>query len=125
GNHQVVITFPVAVTVTDFSVTPGPGGTASIVLAPGHQPPTEVVATLSNVSNAQTLTINLLGVSDGINSGDVSVPMGVLLGDANANGTVTSSDVSLVMAQVGASVTSSIFSVDVIAIGSYTSSVVS
>jgi hypothetical protein len=96
GTHQVVITFPVAVTVTDASVTPGPGGTASIVLAPGHLPPTEVVATLSNVSNAQTLTINLLGVSDGTASGDVHIPMGVLLGDADASKRTDAGDVTAV-----------------------------
>jgi hypothetical protein len=96
GTHQVVITFPVAVTVTDASVTPGSGGTGSIVLAPGHQPPTEVVATLNNVSNAQTLTINLLGVSDGTATSDVHIPMGVLLGDVDASKRTDAGDVTSV-----------------------------
>ena len=96
GSHQVVITFAVPITVTDGSVTPGPAGTASIVLAPGHQPPNEVVATLSDVSNAQTLTINLLGVSDGISTSDVHVPMSVLLGDVNSTGRTDSGDVTAV-----------------------------
>jgi hypothetical protein len=128
GNvHQVVITFPGPVTVTDATVTPGPGGTGAIVLAPGHQPPSEVVATLSNVRNAQTLTINLLGVSDGSNTFDVHVPMSVLLGDVNANGVLTNADVSLVKAQVaaGGSVTSSNFRNDVNANGVITNADVS
>jgi hypothetical protein len=128
GNvHQVVITFPGPVTVTDATLTPGPGGTGSIVLAPGHQPPSEVVATLSNVSNAQTLTINLLGVSDGSNTFDVHVPMSVLLADVNANGVLTNADVSLVKAQVaaGGNVDSSNFRNDVNANGVITNADVS
>ncbi len=46
------------------------------------------------------IPITLLGVNDGINVGDVSVPMGVLLGDVTANGKVTNTDVSQVQANV-------------------------
>src|SRR5439155_24997602 len=91
------------------------GGTASIILAPGHQPPTEVVATLSNVSNGQTLTINLLGVSDGTVTGNVHIPMAVLLGDVSGNGAVSNTDVGNIKAQVNPTkpVDQSIFKDDV------------
>jgi hypothetical protein len=94
GDHQVVITFATSVTVTDATVTPGSGGTASIILAPGHQPPNEVVATLDNVSNAQTLTINLLGVNDETTIGEVHIPVAVLLGDVNTSKRTDSGDVT-------------------------------
>ena len=116
GDHQVVITFANAVTVTDATVTPGPGGTASVSLAPGV-PFNQVIVNLSNVSNAQTLTINLLGVSDGSNTGDVHVPMAALLGDTSANGLVNSTDVSQTQAQSGQAVTGSNFRTDVNANG--------
>ena len=48
--------------------------------------------------------------------------MGVLVGDVNANGAVTSSDVSVVKSQVGATVTASNFREDVNANGAITSS---
>jgi hypothetical protein len=95
GNHKVIVTFAAPVTVTSATVTPGAGGTASISGAPtigGSQ----VTVSLTNVSNAQTLSINLIGVSDGTNSGNVSVPMSVLFGDVNATGLVDGNDVSQV-----------------------------
>jgi hypothetical protein len=53
------------------------------------------------MANAQTIVITLFGVNDGSNTGDVSIPMGVLLGDRIANGSVNSSDVSQTNAQSG------------------------
>jgi hypothetical protein len=55
-----------------------------------------VTINLTGVSNAQTLNINLTGVSDGMHSGDVSIPMGVLLGDVDGSGRVDSTDTFLV-----------------------------
>ena len=95
GNHRVIVTFANAVTVTDATVTPGQGGTASLQLVPGANH-AEVLIDLTNVSNAQTLTINLLGVSDGTITGDIHVPMAVLLGDVNAGGRTDSGDVTAV-----------------------------
>ena len=82
---------------------------------------------LTGVTNAQKVTVTLTGVSDsaGNSVASLSVTMGVLLGDTNANKAVTSSDVSLVKAQVGASVTSVNFREDVNANGGITSSDVS
>jgi hypothetical protein len=51
--------------------------------------------------NAQTLNINLVGVSGGGNSGNVSVPMAVLLGDTNADRFCDAIDVSQTKSQSG------------------------
>jgi hypothetical protein len=125
GNHQVVITFATSVTVTDATVTPGSGGTAFIILAPGHEPPNEVVATLDNVSNAQTLTINLLGVNDATTIGDVHIPMSVLIGDTNGDGSVNSADISQTKSQSGQGVTSLNFREDVTVDGALNSADIS
>jgi len=95
GNHKVIVTFAAPVTITSATVTPGAGGTASISGAPTVSG-SQVTVSLTNVSNAQTLSINLLGVSDGTHSGNVSVPMSVLLADVDGSGRVDSTDTFLV-----------------------------
>jgi hypothetical protein len=77
-----------------------------------------VTVDLTGVTNAQRLTLRLLGVNNGTATNDVSVPMGVLLGDTNWNGVVNASDVSQVKSQIGLPVTSSNFRTDVNANGS-------
>ena len=115
GNHTVVITFAVPVTVTSANMTAGAGGSGSVGNFSVNN--TQVTVNLTNVSNAQTLSVNLVGVSGGGNSGSVSVPMGVLLADVNGNGVVSNGDVSLVKAQVAQQVTLSNFREDVNANG--------
>ena len=110
----VIITFPTAVTVESVSVTPdskAPGATASVSSSSvsGHL----VTVYLTGVSNAQRIVITLSGVSDGTNTGDVSVPMGVLFGDTNNNGSVTSNDVTLTQSKVGQVVSKTTFREDV------------
>jgi len=65
------------------------------------------------VSNAQTLAINLLGVNDGTNFGDVTVYMGVLAGDTNADRFVNSADITQTKSQSGNAVNFSNFREDV------------
>jgi hypothetical protein len=117
GEHQLVITFAAPITnVSSANATPGSGGTGAVSGTPtvsGKQ----VSVNLTNVSNAQTLTINLVGVNDGTNAGNVSVPMAILLGDVNASGRVDAADVSLVRQQTLQMVTSSNFREDVNASG--------
>ena len=116
GNYRMIISFAVPVTFTSASVHPGAGGTAQLAGAPtisGNQ----VAVNLTNVSNAQTIRVNLTGVSDGINSGDVHVLMGVLIGDVNASRRVDAADVSLVRQQTLEPVTSSNFREDINASG--------
>lgn len=100
GNYQVVITFPQPIGINTATVTPGNGGTGSVSGAPsvsGNQ----VTVDLTGVSNAQTLTVNLLGVTDGVNTDDISVTMSILTGDTNRDGFVDSADISQTKAQSG------------------------
>jgi hypothetical protein len=120
GNHQVVVTFVAPVTVTSASVTSGTGSVSSATIS-GNQ----VFVNLMNVANAQTITITLFGVNDGSHNGNVSIPMGVLLGDTSANGAVNSTDVSQTKGQSGIVVTTSNFREDVTVNGSINSSDVS
>jgi hypothetical protein len=80
-----------------------------------------LIVNLTNVSNAQTLSINLIGVTGGTRSGNVSIPMSVLIGDTNADSVVNSTDVSQTQAQSGNRVTQSNFREDVNADGTINS----
>lgn len=116
GNYQVVVTFASPVTLSSVTVTPGNGGTASVSGAPiitGNQ----ITVNLTNVSNAQRLTINLLGVNDGTNTRDISLPMAILVGDTNADSFTDAIDVSQTKSQSGNAVTNSNFREDVNADG--------
>jgi hypothetical protein len=115
GAHTVLVTFGAPVTVNNVTVTPGAGGTAT--MAGSSINGSVVTINLTGVSNAQTLSINLIGVSDGTHSGNVSIPMGVLLADVNANGLVDGNDVSAVQGQTRAPVTATNFREDVNANG--------
>jgi hypothetical protein len=44
------------------------------------------------VTNAQTIGVTLFGVNNGVGTSDVSVPMGVLVGDTNGDRFVNSGD---------------------------------
>jgi hypothetical protein len=113
GNHKVIITFAAPVTqLTHATVTPGAGSTASISGNPIINN-TQVTVNLTNVSNAQTLRIDLLGVSDGTHTGNVSVLMGVLVGDTNGDTFVNSADIGQTKAQSGNPVNTSNFREDV------------
>jgi len=76
SHGNVVFTFPDAVT---FSSTSGSGTTT-------------VTVNVKGVTNAQTVGVTLFGVNNGMSTGDVSVPMGVLVGDTNGDRFVNASD---------------------------------
>ncbi len=72
----------------------------------------------TGVANGQAILITVHGVSaPGFATTDVSVPMGVLLGDVNASRLVDSGDVFLVRQQTGQTATQSNFREDVNASG--------
>jgi arylsulfate sulfotransferase len=122
GNYQVVVTFATTpVSVTGASVTSDSGGTASVSGAPAISGK-DVAVNLTGVSNAQTLTVNLLGVSDGTNTDDISVRVSILQGDTTGNGIVNSSDISQTQSQSGQPVTGANFREDVTASGQINSS---
>lgn len=124
GNHQIVATFAAPVTITAATVTPGSGGTASVSGLPVVNGNT-VTVNLTNVSQAQKIMINLIGVNDGSNTENISIPMGVLMGDTTGNQVVNSSDVSEAKLQTGLLVAPATFRRDVTTSGTINSTDVS
>src|SRR4029077_18520216 len=109
GVYQMIIDFPTSVTVQSASVTSGTGNVDSFS---GNGTPT-ITVNLSGVTDQQRITMTLHGVNNGTSTGDVPISMGVLIGDVNGNGTVSSADVALTKSQVGATVGGSNFREDV------------
>jgi hypothetical protein len=122
GDYQVVVTFAVPITgLSSAAAVPAAGGTASVVGTPIVNN-NQVTINLTNVSNAQRFNINLLGVNDGTSTRDISVPMGLLIGDTTGNGAVNSSDIAQTQSQSGQVVNASNFREDVTANGQINSS---
>ena len=117
GDHQIVVNFPGAVTVSGAAVTSGSGGVSDFSVSG-----TSVIVNLTGVTNAQRVIVNLANVSDGTKLGDVAVQMGVLLGDTNADGSVNSSDIGQTKSQSFHTVGSTNFREDVNVDGSINSS---
>ena len=110
----MIVTFPTGVGVSSAIATPDPlaphaTGKVSSFSVNGSQ----VTINLTNVSNAQTLLLTLFGVSDGENSNDVNIPLGVLLGDGNKDRAVNSADVDFVTGKIGQALNSTNFRADV------------
>ncbi|MEP6809072.1 MAG: dockerin type I domain-containing protein [Chthoniobacterales bacterium] len=118
GAYQVVMTFASPVSANSVSVMSRDG------LASGSTSVSGAVVTinLTGVANAQTLGVTLLQVNNGSSTADVFIPMGVLLGDTNGNGTVSSSDIGQVKSQSGQAVSAANFRTDVNVSGTITSS---
>ena len=113
GSHKIVVTLAGAVSaVNSVTVTPAPNATATISGTPalsGNQ----IVVNLTGVSNAQTLALNLLGVSDGTSTANITIPVSFLQGDVNQNGRVDGNDVSAVQSRSRQQANSSNFVYDV------------
>jgi N-acetylneuraminic acid mutarotase len=116
NDYQMIINFANPVTVGSASVTSGTGSVSSFSVS-GPQ----VTVNLTGVTNVQRITVTLFNVNDGTHMGNVSVSMGVLVGDVNGNAVVNASDVSLTKSQVGQPVTGSDFREDVNANGTISS----
>ncbi|HEV3148750.1 MAG TPA: kelch repeat-containing protein [Chthoniobacterales bacterium] len=108
-TYTMVVTFSTSVTVASASVTCGTGSVGSIS---GSGTPT-ITVNLTGVTNVQRITVTLSSVSDGTNTGDVPISMGVLVGDTTDNGVVNAGDVAQTKSQVGHTVTNSNFREDV------------
>jgi hypothetical protein len=93
GQHTVVITFPNTISAVGLATCAGQPATATIS---GK----DVTVQCSGVPNSQIISVTINGVNDGVSTGVVTVPMGVLLADVTANGKVTNTDVGAVKAQV-------------------------
>jgi BNR repeat-like domain/Dockerin type I domain len=94
NDHQVVVTFPGPITLVGTPSVFSGVGSVSTALTSGNQ----VFINLTGVTNAQRIAITLT-VNDGVNTGTVIVPMGVLLADVNGDGHVDSADLILVKRQ--------------------------
>ena len=114
NDYQVIFTFPSAVTFTNAMITSGVGS----VSGSSGSGTTTISINLTGVTNAQRLTATLLGASDGASTGDLSVQMGMLLGDVNGNASVNSTDISQTKLQSGQPVTNANFREDVNVSGS-------
>jgi CSLREA domain-containing protein len=110
-DHEVILTFPIAVTVGDASVTSN--NSADSPTATAHASSNVVTVDLHNIPNARRLTITLTSVSDGTNTNDVSIPMGVLLGDVNTTAGVDGNDVSAVQSHTRQTLNGANFQYDV------------
>ena len=106
GNHTIVVSFVTPITAVASATCAGNPATTTIS---GNQ----VTVNCTAVPNAQTIAINVMGVTDGTHTANVSIPMGVLLGDVNASRRVDAADVSLVRQQTLQAITTSNFREDI------------
>ncbi len=83
------------------------------------------IRVVTNIADDQTINVRLNGVSDGMATDNVVVPMTRNAGDTDANGTVNSSDVAQTKGQVGQPVSGTNFRTDVNASGAINSTDVS
>jgi hypothetical protein len=96
-------------------------GTASTGVAVTGPNPDQCTVNLTGVPNAQYITVTLNGVVNATGAvGNVSGTMGVLVGDVNASGVVTSGDTNLCKAQALQPVTNANFRNDINASGAIT-----
>ena len=113
GNYQMLVTFARSVTVGGVSVRSRDG----LATATARAADAVVTIDLAQVANMQTAVITLLNVNDGVGSGDVAIPLRVLIGDTTGNGSVTASDIGQVKGQSGQAVYGANFRTDVTANG--------
>lgn len=128
GDHTVVVTFANSVSVNgnfQADVIAGNGAIGS-----GGVPNNGMVSVngaavtipLTNVADAQNLTLMLFAVNNGAGTGDVAIPLSLLAGDTNGNGQVTGSDVSQTKSLSGGAITAGTFRADVVPTGDINSS---
>jgi N-acetylneuraminic acid mutarotase len=121
SDYTIVVTFLATVSVNaspQAAVTSGIGTIGSGGVSNGGMVITSgnvVTIPLTNIANAQTINVTLNNVNGSTN---VTIPMRVLIGDVNGNGTVNASDVALTKSRIGQPVNPTIFRSDVNANGS-------
>ena len=110
GNYSLVFTFSSSVVAGSASVTTGTGTAGQ----PTFSGPSMTVP-LSCVTDVQTLTVTLSGVTDSTSQvlPPTAVSVAMLIGDTNGDKTVNNADVSLTKGQVGMPVSGSNFREDV------------
>ncbi len=86
-TYQMIINFATPVTAGGATVTSGTGSVGGFSVS-GSQ----ITVDLTGVTDAQRIALTLGNVSDGTNTGNVIIPMGVLVGDTNADAVVNAGD---------------------------------
>jgi hypothetical protein len=125
GNYTLVYTFTnnltsvVNATVTGHDPTSGTGTVSTSAIGPN---PNQYTVNLTGVSTGQYITVTMHSVVDAAgNSGEVLSPqLGVLVGDVNASGIVTTGDTNLCKGQALQPVTPANFRDDINASGAIT-----
>ena len=108
GDYQVVVTFANNVTFGYVAIS----GTGYVSSYNGSGTNT-ATANLTGVGNAQVIYISIHDLNDGSGPTEMIIPMGILVGDVNGNGTVNASDVVAVKTELGQPATASNFRADV------------
>jgi hypothetical protein len=123
NDYSIAITFASGVVVNgnpqaqvmSGTATVGSGGVSNggMVTVSGNS----VTVPVTNVANAQTINVRINGVTGSSGSGDITIPMSILVGDTNANGAVNSADVAQAKARLGQTLDATNFRSDVNANG--------
>jgi hypothetical protein len=124
GNHTVVFTFSDNINHVDNTTVTPCGQVSSTSIGPN---PNQFTVNLTNVCNAQYVTVTLTGVhsSFGGVTATASATMGVLVGDTTANGAVNSSDIAQTQSASGQPLSANNFREDVTVNGAINSSDIS
>ncbi|MDQ6861503.1 MAG: dockerin type I repeat-containing protein, partial [Verrucomicrobiota bacterium] len=109
SRHTLVLTFNNDILSAAAAVTTT-SGNASAFVSEG-----KVFVTLSNVANAQTVTVQLGAVTDYFaqTSSGATIAVGFLMGDVNGDGVVNSADATIVRNRSGQSVDAANFRCDI------------
>lgn len=91
NSHTVVVTFPTTVTFGNASITSGTGPAVSNTTGSGTNQATVTVSTPA-LTSQQYITVTIPNVNDGTNTNDVSIVMGLLIGDGTGDGFVNTGD---------------------------------
>jgi hypothetical protein len=120
SDYTLVVTFSGNVTVTgspQAQVTSGTGCVGSGGVCTGNVMVSGAVVTvpLTNVANAQVINVRINGVNSAADApaANVDIPMGILIGDTNANRTVNAADVAQTKGRLGQAVDGTNFRSDV------------
>jgi hypothetical protein len=118
GSYSFVFNFTSNVVSGSASVTSGTGSAGTPVFSG-----TTMTVPLSRVTDVQTITVTLNGVTDASSQvlPPTAVSANILIGDVNGDKTVNTTDVTLTKGQIGMPVTSSNFRDDVNVSGTITS----
>ncbi|MDQ6625936.1 MAG: PKD domain-containing protein, partial [Verrucomicrobiota bacterium] len=121
GNHQLIFSFARPVTnVTSATVSRGNGSVSSRAADPSDA--RQYIVNLTGVTDAQVINVSLNGVQDGTGANmNVTVPVGFLVGDINADNTVNAADATIARNGSGQLTNASNFRTDVNADGTINS----